>query len=212
MMPPHGTKRRYSKAGCRCDECRRANTMWMKAYKLRKLQGIPAPQDRVDATGAHRRLGALHVLGWSTPAVAAHAQISVETLRDIFHRSRIALVTHEAIARAYDELWDRVPPETTHEQKISASLARGFAARNGWAPPLAWDDDKIDDPASRPCGVRVREVPWQVEDFEELLRQGETHEAACRRLGATWKAVARRLHRAGRNDLLPWAWAGRRIA
>lgn len=192
--------------------CRRANARWMKGYRLRKLQGIPAPRDLVDSTGARRRMGALHVVGWSTPAIAAHLGVSVDTLRDLYRHPQIATATHAAIARAYDELWNVAPPEVTAGQKISASRARGDAARAGWAPPLAWDDDSIDDPAACPRGVRVRDLPWTVEDFEELLRQGETHEAACRRLGTTRKALEQRLHRAGRNDLLPWAWAGRRIA
>ena len=170
----------------------------------RALLNIGEPTiGRIGATGTTRRLQALAVMGHNLRVVAEMTGIPESSLSVIRSGrcARVEVRNASAVAGAYEQL----------------SMTRGksspsFALSRGWVGPLSWDDDTIDDPASRPCGVRVRDLPWTVEDFEEFLRQGETHEAACRRLGATWKAVEQRLHRAGRNDLLPWAWAGRRIA
>lgn len=196
-MTPHGTA---------------ANTRRAKAYKLRRLEGVHSPTDRVPSIGARRRLQALATLGWSIPALAAVADAPVNTLHQVATRTRITRATHAAVVRAYDALWDRPAPETCKSERISARRVRALAVRRGWVPPLAWDDDLIDDPAAVPSGVRRRGERWSVEDVEELLRTGAAHVEVCRRLGTTPAALARRLDRAGRRDLLPAAWAGRRIA
>ena len=211
-MTPHGTANRYINHGCKCAPCTAANARRVKAYKLRRLEGVHSPTDRVPSIGARRRLQALATLGWSIPALAAVADAPVNTLHEVATRTRITRATHAAVVRAYDALWDRPAPETCKSERVSARRVRALAVRRGWVPPLAWDDDSIDDPAAAPSGVRRRGERWSVEDVEELLRAGDSHEAVCRRLGTSWTNIERRLHRAGRTDLLPLAWAGRRVA
>jgi hypothetical protein len=55
--------------------------------------------------------------------------------------------THEAVAAAYDALSMKLPPDTGISRQV-----RAHAERRGWAPPLAWDDDTIDDPDAVPLG------------------------------------------------------------
>lgn len=43
-MSEHGTATRYTNGGCRCDECRAANTEYMRRY--RRLKGGVAPATR----------------------------------------------------------------------------------------------------------------------------------------------------------------------
>ena len=49
-----------------------------------------------------------------------------------------------------------------------AERARSTAKRKGWAPPMAWDDDTIDDPQAKPVGLRTRKARKAI-DREELL-------------------------------------------
>lgn len=105
---------------------------------------------RVNAAGTQRRIRALMWMGWSSTAIARHggwnAGISVQQL---LRRRWVSRETAARINRAYDALSMRFGPST---------WTRTYAARSGWAPPLAWDDDPgphyIDDPAARPSGVR----------------------------------------------------------
>lgn len=57
----------------------------------------------------------------------------------------IMVSTRDAVRRLYDELSWTVPPPS----RIRSRAQRMAAARR-WAPPLAWDDETIDDPKARP--------------------------------------------------------------
>lgn len=111
-----------------------------------------APEGRIDATGAMRRLQALTVLGHSMATVSDVCGVNRWLLRQICRgdKATINVATHESVKRAYDAMWATPAPEDTREQRTSASKAKEQAARNGWLPPLAWDDDRIDDPKYRP--------------------------------------------------------------
>ena len=55
-----------------------------------------------------------------------------------------------ATARAVEDLYDRA----WQGPRRPSTASRRRAVTAGWAPPLAWDDDTIDDPAASPAGVR----------------------------------------------------------
>ncbi|UJP39356.1 helix-turn-helix domain-containing protein [Cellulomonas palmilytica] len=92
--------------------------------------------------GARRRIEALLALGW------AHAHITERmgtrtTSQLVLHQvgDWIARETHDAVVAAYDALaMSPGPSERTRRR----------AAVLGYAPPLAWDDDTLDDPDARP--------------------------------------------------------------
>lgn len=100
------------------------------------------PEHRhVNATGTTRRLQALAVLGWPLSALGAELGVSAQAIAGYRSRPTVSVAT----ARAVRDLFERhgmtpgPSPRTTHA-----------ALRAGWVPPLAWDEDDIDDPAAAP--------------------------------------------------------------
>lgn len=164
-----------------------------------------ARRDRVHgfvlAVGARRRVQALMAIGWRHEDMkawlrangsAAHSNLILSQAGDMLERR-----TADAMAAMYDALWSTPGP---------SDRTRARARLLGYAPPLAWDDDTIDDPAARPLGVQNGMAARRaalIEDVEELVAQGETVDTAAARLGKNRQALQRSLERAGRNDL--WA-------
>jgi hypothetical protein len=155
----------------------------------------PADGARVDATGTRRRLRALCAAGWSGPALAERLGMEPSGLYlTLTSRALVRAATARAVRALYDELWDEPPPQGTRSERISAAKARGHAARMGWPPPMAWDDDAIDDPAAspadgwqRPARLRPAEVAAEARD---LMRwQGLTPALAAGRLGVSPRAL-----------------------
>ncbi|MFI6302139.1 hypothetical protein ACIBCH_09725 [Amycolatopsis thailandensis] len=116
-----------------------------------------APKDLavVDATGTRRRLQALCVLGWSQSALAERLGLSQQNLNILIHGGGVRWARSRQVARLYDEMWNQKPVEETAVQRRDVAAVRRFAAGHGWVPPMAWDDDTIDDPKARPRGVRL---------------------------------------------------------
>lgn len=178
-----------------CHPCWVASTRYRKARKLERLAG----QSRsVPALGVVRRVEALLALGWSWTAVADAAGMSVNALRSVkYHGSQtVRATTFEAVDAAYSQL-SMILPQGRYPDR-----QRRWAARQGYAPPLAWDD--IDtDPA--PMGVRARELvqrhdhhTW--EDHDELRAQGYTRAQIAHRLGMTVDALEKALARRRKED------------
>ena len=113
-----------------------------------------APGAKVDATGSIRRVRALVALGWSQSKLAARLGIR----RSNFHfatgrRAQCTKAHADAIVALYDTLSMTVPPEVDHRDKAAASRARRYAKERGWLPPLALDDDRLDDPDYEPASL-----------------------------------------------------------
>lgn len=110
------------------------------------LDAIP---DRVlvDATGTRRRVQALVALGYSLSAQCAVLGRTVNNYYKVTRKPKVFAETARAVRDLYREL-EMTPAPPSH----GAVLARRHAARNGWLPPLAWDD--IDDPREKPKGLR----------------------------------------------------------
>lgn len=58
---------------------------------------------------------------------------------------------NQRVAAAYDRLWNQPPPLATPADQQLANAARKQAQRQGWPPPMAWDDDIIDLPGGEPA-------------------------------------------------------------
>jgi hypothetical protein len=90
------------------------------------------------------------------------------------------------VAAAYDRLWDRQPPSVTAAEQEAAAQAAARAARSGWAPPMAWDDDRIDlpgaapEPGWRPSQRVSRRAVDIAEDADFLRRYGGLQDATKR--------------------------------
>lgn len=98
---------------------------------------------RVPSIGTARRLQALATMGWTMVELAERLGTCPAYLRKTARadRDRVWRDTATAVADLYDQLWDQHGRST-----ITASRARA----KGWVPPLAWDDDTIDDPNAEP--------------------------------------------------------------
>lgn len=112
---------------------------------------------RVDSTGPVRRIQALVALGWSQSKICVRLNVSRANFTPIAQGVRpTMLVSHDKAIRAlYEELSMQRPPEATHRDRIAASRSRNYAKAHGWFPPLAWDDDLIDDPEAKPYATAV---------------------------------------------------------
>jgi hypothetical protein len=127
------------------------------AEKIMRVTGSEQPIGAclAAATGTMRRLQALAVLGWSPRLLAAELGMHTSAVRLVRdgERARIRSATAEAVTALYAKLWDRPPPEATGPERIAATKTRDHARHREWVPPMAWDDDTIDDPAGRPAGA-----------------------------------------------------------
>lgn len=122
--------------------------------------GAAAPEARdLDATGSRRRLQALVACGWPMRELARRLAMDHRDLAALIHgrTTRVSGPTVARIRALYDQLWN-VPPTAAGVSPGRARHALRTSWRHGWAPPLAWDDDDLDNPAAQPswtgrCGT-----------------------------------------------------------
>lgn len=168
-------------------------TIVLTSTRDRILRTRPRPT----TAGVQRRLRALAVIGYSAKEIADRAGIaypeSIKALRRESSREFVRAGLAEAICRVFDELHMVSAPST----RASVRLAR-MAVRQGWVPPLAWDDIDYDPEPPRQEGkVTV------AEEAEWLARAGVGWKDAASRLGYTHpEYLERALYRAGRQDLI----------
>jgi transcriptional regulator with XRE-family HTH domain len=255
----HGTRASYVK-GCKCAECRTANSRYSKLQAYRSAAGIsmlvdaepikahvamlreagigrrtiamragvsqtvvdrlvgintekpcyrvrPATARRIlsvqpgdvargsilDTTGTSRRLRALVAIGWTQTELARRIGWSVCNLNSVVmaRRPSVTVGTARMVAAMYDELSMTPGP---------SARARTLAARHGWLPPLAWDDEQLDDAGHEPQDMRRkagRGSGITVEDIEEAREQGyDGDQQVAWRLGVTRDTIAKILSRA----------------
>jgi hypothetical protein len=133
----HGTHRGYV-IGCREQCCTAAHTRYMKLYRLGRSHRL------IDPTGTVRRINGLYALGWTAAQIGERCGRGREWARHVRRSPMISTRTAGLIAAAYDALSMTIPAGPYAER------GRREAAAKGYLPPLAWDDDTIDDPAARP--------------------------------------------------------------
>jgi transcriptional regulator with XRE-family HTH domain len=114
----------------------------------------------VDGTGTLRRLRALHARGWSRRGLAARLGVEHNALAHIERTGTASGRLARAVRDLYEELWDQAPPSATPRERAAVTRTLRWAESHRWAPPASWDDDRIDDPAARPLGVRAD--AWEV--------------------------------------------------
>jgi hypothetical protein len=143
------------------------------------------PSAGPSAVGAQRRLRALAARSWSPQAIEKETRIPAPLISSaLYSRDDITQHFAQTVADAYDRLWNRDPPNPTPEDREACQATALRAARSGWAPPLAWDDDQIDLPGARPergwkCGNRItRRAVDLVEDAEFVREHGGYQDAS----------------------------------
>lgn len=114
---------------------------WQRIFAV-TLKDCLRQQGYVCAVGATRRMQALALNGWPSIAFARSGKVpSAVRVMAGTQKWVGSYPTYWAIVALYDELWDVTGP---------SARTRIRAERSGWAPAAAWDDDTIDDPATKP--------------------------------------------------------------
>jgi hypothetical protein len=155
----------------------------------------------VDSTGPLRRLQGLVAMGWTLTEIGEAAGISASQvghwLAGVYGKDRIYVKSAERIRLAYDRLSMKLPPEVTSIQKRDRTRNRNIARARGWMPPLAWDDETIDDPKAKPRNPRPRGRQYDEAVVDRVVAEG----VKPRRLTHAEAAEAvRRLRRMGVSD------------
>lgn len=145
----HGTPAAYIQDRCRCTPCCTAKTAQLTAWRKRRHLHGP---DTVDPTGTMRRVQALAAIGWSLTEVARRLGTEPCVVQAICRgdRTRVYRRTAERVRAVYDQLSMTPRIGTDERSRISVTMTLSLAKANCWAPPLAWDDDTIEDPAATP--------------------------------------------------------------
>lgn len=169
-----------------------------------RLDAVPAllpPGHQMSGVGTRRRVQALACLGWSVADIAARADIDPQRLYLLCANPARGTTagTAAAVAAVYEQWWATPAP---HEP---AQRTRMRAAKHRWAPPMAWDDDTIDDPTAAPAGTETRRTSSTLDDLHDCASWGLTLGQAADRLGTRTETLRQRIHRADpstRADLL----------
>ncbi|MDR3036159.1 MAG: hypothetical protein LBV78_24215 [Kitasatospora sp.] len=111
----------------------------------------------IDPTGTRRRLQALVTLGWPQAQLAAALGMTPANFGAMVRRPNVLARRARQVRDLYAELW-QADPRAHGVAPQPYSRARNQGTANGWAPPSAWDDDRIDDPTAFPewtgvCGT-----------------------------------------------------------
>lgn len=183
MTIQHGTQSGYNN-GCRETCCRTAHAAMARAYRRRVAYGRQVPRS-IPSVGTRRRLEALQTLGWSLRDLSRKLGCHPDRLSVMLvKQDGVSPRNATRIAAMYDQLWDKPAPTRTTGQRISASRTIARAQRLGFIPPLAWDDDEIDDPAAQPYlpsdGIRELAPCGTTAAARRHYRLGEPLDEACR--------------------------------
>lgn len=208
VAPPTVSSLLYGRAGRPpTRKIRTATAQTLLAFRP-ALDDLP-PTAFTDAAGTRRRLQALTAAGWSVQRLAGRLGTDRAHAGRIIRgdNPRVTAATALQVRALCGELWDKLPPEGTHREKIAASRARNHARRMGWVPLAAWD--AIDDPDAAPAAGwdrRNAARDWGVlaEEAAFLLAAGEESWRVAERLGVTPSTLsttlARERKKAARED------------
>lgn len=133
---------------------------------------------QIAATGTRRRSHALVCLGWSQGEQARRLGIGKSNYNRL-NTSPVTAGRARAVRTLYNELSMTPAPPSA-----GATYARNLAKRRGYAPPLAWDDQDLDDPNATPdLGEETSRPVALLENADELLDLGLTPQRVAERLG-----------------------------
>ena len=181
--PRHGTTAGYA-FGCRCPDCSWAIVRYEKGRRLAQLRGVPY---RFPAIGTQRRIRALMRLGWTAQHIAdACGWKSGESVNNIARRKFVYRDSAERVADAYEAMSMRLGPSVQTRKR---------AERNGWPPPLAWDD--IDNDAA-PKGKPRTRSNRPVDEIDHAVVSRVMEGERMRTTPAEKREVVRRWLRDGR--------------
>jgi hypothetical protein len=123
----------------------------------------------IPAQGTRRRIQALVCIGYSQAVLAGRLGVTPSNFNWTFlNAASVRKSTAEAVKVLYDELSMKPPVPTTKGERISVNRALRHSTYMMWLPPLAWDDDTIDDPFAEPAIVEDEVVPHTRAEVDEI--------------------------------------------
>lgn len=104
----------------------------------------------VDSTGTIRRLQALVAMGYPGAELLRMIGAHEAYVTRMMTYPMVTVTTRDRVRDLYDDLWDTPPVPRDQKHAYQIRRTRKRALSRGWVPPLAWDDDAIDDPTAAP--------------------------------------------------------------
>lgn len=162
----------------------------------------------IDATGTRRRLQALVTIGYSVTSLGERIGIQAGNMNVTMNRAQVTVATARKVRDLYQQLWNVPNSATTWHALSAANRSRNYAKIHGWLPPMAWDDDQIDDPEYSPVLVLEKGSKIEanreafLEEVEFFADAGDLIASIAGALGVSQDAVEKRLERYERLDLL----------
>lgn len=137
----------------------REKTRALKAAERERVRLGLGPQ-HIDPMGTRRRLQGLFALGFTAVDVGHELGVSPSRVMQLAvgYWEKTHVDTAARVADLYKR-WSMPIPASWGGTGVAmptgwrADRQRRWAKKKGWAPPLAWEDDTIDDPNSKPVGV-----------------------------------------------------------
>lgn len=169
---------------------------------VRPTLDMLGPGAYIDSAGARRRLQGLCALGWSVAAIARHMETAPRQIHRALDEATVTAAMHQRVLAAYEDL-SMVRPEGLYADKT-----RRRAARQGWVPPLAWDEEFLDLPEQELEEELSRRValmePSELHRAEQAVREGERSPliVAAAAAGRDHRLAARRARRAAKKAAL----------
>lgn len=152
---------------------------------------IAADGAHVNSVGTTRRLQGLVALGFENREIAAELGMHDNHIARLIYgrRSRITARNASRVEEVARRLELSPPPDSAASRK-----AKRRAARNGWNPIFAWDEESIDDPTAKPAQRSKKKSDWW-DSYLELREFGMSPQDAADRLGISWNTVYQRMIR-----------------
>lgn len=167
----------------------------MRADVVQKILAVPIPMTPhvgpkngawIDSTGSRRRLQALVANGYLQGDLAARLSLLPSWISEFIggEGGNIRVSNARRIHDLFEQL-QLVPGPS--------NVARRQGIRRGWALPLAWDEDTIDDPSAQPVMLNDK-YDW-LNEYDDLIDMGIPQDKAIERLGLMPDTVKRRISR-----------------
>lgn len=166
------------------------------------LMGVPSPSTfvakgvhnqgrlRIPNVGTRRRLRALAAIGYSLEHLAKEFGVTVTPVHQWMTRDHVAPETACRVRDVFERLQALPGPSNNAALRAKAK---------GWPPPMAWDEDTIDDPDAEPYDVeRDNKKPkgWWFDSYWELRQMGMTDtQLIADRLGVPFETIDRQIKR-----------------
>ncbi|MBF9523073.1 hypothetical protein [Mycobacteroides chelonae] len=162
---------------------------WVQRKTARIILAIRVPARPsdvlVDSTGTVRRVRALVAIGWPQTHIAERAGLTSRRLSQLMRQPMIHARNANLVTDTFNAL---------HMTPGPCGPIRKTAQRRGWVPPLAWDEDTIDDPNATP-DLGGKSTWMQIYEDHQWVHGDDNKIAEA--MGIQLESVKRQLERKG---------------